>query len=158
MIRAWREAVPMENSTLLHLGDITYRGKDKFHKLADRLTGARKLLILGNHDKQPNEYYEEAGFEIIDPFLMIYGQPRKEISFSHYPYDELGENADHPGQIPPFEWRVHGHIHNNGYGPPPVWPHVPFFYNHINVSVEMLKYRPVRLDVLLNAAIFGELP
>lgn len=153
MIRQWREAVPEFASTLLHLGDITYRGKKSFTAIADKLTGTRKLLILGNHDTQPNEFYENAGFEIIEPFGIDF---RKHyVSFSHYPWDAREDGSNYP---PRDHYRVHGHIHNNGYGPPPTWPHVPYILRQINVSVEMLKYRPVNLNVLLNAAIYGELP
>jgi hypothetical protein len=62
------------------------------------------------------------------------------------------------------DWRVHGHIHNNGYydgrsNPSvPDFSLVPYLRNHINVSCEMTKYKPVRMDLLLDAAIFGRLP
>lgn len=154
MVDAWREAVPTINSTLLHLGDLTYRGKQKFiDHIAPRLTGERKLLMLGNHDKADREYYDEAGFEIIKPFEMNF--EGRMVEFDHYPHDSRQDGWDHP---PENTWRVHGHIHNNGYGPPPVWPHVPYMLRQINVSAEMLKYRPVNLDVLLRATILGELP
>jgi hypothetical protein len=35
---------------------------------------------------------------------------------------------------------------------------VPFLRNHINLSCEQTKFKPVRLDLLLNAAVFGLLP
>lgn len=154
MVRQWREAVPDQNSTLLHLGDITYRGKQSFTDIASKLTGERKLLVLGNHDKQPNSFYEDAGFEIIEPFEIALPDYYR-ISFSHYPWDSRDDGSNHP---PKYHYRVHGHIHNNGYGPPPAFPHVPYMLRQINVSVEMLKYRPVKLSDLLNAVLYGELP
>jgi calcineurin-like phosphoesterase family protein len=53
------------------------------------------------------------------------------------------------------DWRLHGHIHNNGYSRDEF---VPFLKNHINLSVEQTKYRPVNLKLLLEAAILGRLP
>lgn len=154
MVDYWRRCVPDSDSTVLHLGDIAMRGGGKFlSHIAPRLTGEHKLLMLGNHDTKPNSYYESAGFKIIEPFEITWHGNR--ISFSHYPWNSRDDGSD----APPLEhWRVHGHIHNNGYGPPPVWPHVQYVLRQINVSAEMLKYRPINLKVLLEAAILGELP
>jgi calcineurin-like phosphoesterase family protein len=151
MVDAWREAVPETGATLLHLGDITFRGEDEFHRIiAPRLTGERKLLLLGNHDNEPHEFYEYAGFQIIEPFAMYFGPDSVEVEFDHYPHDARVDGNPYP---PEGTWRVHGHIHNNGYGPPPEWPAVPYMLRQINVSAEMLKYRPINLHVLLSAAI-----
>ena len=51
--------------------------------------------------------------------------------------------------------RVHGHIHNNGYSRDEF---VPFLLNHINLSVEQTKYRPVNLKLLLDAVLLGQFP
>lgn len=153
MVDAWRTAVP-NNATVLHLGDISFRaGAPFFREQAKQLTGQRKLLLLGNHDVMPRWNYEQAGFEIVEPFAIRWRGQR--IEFNHYPHDARADGYNMP---PEGTWRVHGHIHNNGYGPPPEWPPVPYMLRQINVSAEMLKYRPVNLAVLLNAAIFGELP
>jgi hypothetical protein len=73
--------------------------------------------------------------------------PEHVISFSHYPakLNELAYN----------EIRLHGHIHNNGYSRD---AYVPFLKNHINLSVEQTKYRPVNLKLLLEAHLLGEYP
>jgi hypothetical protein len=64
--------------------------------------------------------------------------------------DALGD-----GVMDDRHWRIHGHIHNNGYQRSSF---VPFLRNHINVSVEQTGYKPVLLRTLLEAAILGVLP
>jgi calcineurin-like phosphoesterase family protein len=55
----------------------------------------------------------------------------------------------------PYDVRIHGHIHNNGYTRDAF---VPFLKQHINLSVEQTKYRPVNLKLLLDAYLYGEYP
>jgi hypothetical protein len=77
------------------------------------------------------------------------------VQFSHYPSPEY---------LGGLVWRIHGHIHNNGYydgrclAGDSDWSLVPFLRNHINLSCEQTKYKPVRLDQLLDATVFGLLP
>jgi calcineurin-like phosphoesterase family protein len=154
MIAEWRAHVP-DHATVLHLGDLAYRGNAFFkHVVSKELTGARKLLILGNHDRNPYNFYRKAGFSPTRPFSILYEGAEARwnyiISFSHYPWNEDVEGVLHPQTV-----RVHGHIHNNGYTRDAF---VPFLKNHINLSVEQTKYRPVNLKVLLDAYLFGEYP
>jgi calcineurin-like phosphoesterase family protein len=67
MIAEWRKEVP-DDATVLHLGDLSYRSNARFkHILAPELTGARKLLIMGNHDKQRYSFYKGSGFQPMQP-------------------------------------------------------------------------------------------
>jgi calcineurin-like phosphoesterase family protein len=160
MIAEWRAHVP-DHATVLHLGDLAYRGNAFFkHVVSKELTGARKLLILGNHDRNPYNFYRKAGFSPTRPFAVTYGKhPRLfpgtldtyTVSFSHYPWSDEVEGR----KMAPWDVRLHGHIHNNGYTRDAF---VPFLKNHINLSVEQTKYRPVNLKVLLDAYLFGEYP
>lgn len=146
MMENWAETV-LDTDTILHLGDVTYRDRDFFADyIAPNLTGARKLLILGNHDGQKPSYYEKAGFEIIEPFWLRWQglQGHARISFSHYPWEQ------HEGPL--IGYHIHGHIHNNGYS---MERFVPYMPNQINVSVEMMHYRPVNLEFLLQGAVYG---
>lgn len=144
IIAEWRAHVP-DDATVLHLGDLAYSNNARFkHIQAKELTGARKLLILGNHDRGRYSFYRDCGFRIIKPFYIIW--EGHIIDFSHYPSEEPMKDAG---------WRVHGHIHNNGYTRD---AYVPFLRNHINVSVEQTHYRPVNLEHLLRGAILGEVP
>jgi calcineurin-like phosphoesterase family protein len=153
MIAEWRKHVP-DDATVLHLGDLAYRGNARFkHLIAKELTGARKLLIMGNHDKQRYSFYRASGFALARPFKIEYAPVPGafwDVSFSHYPW-----NPQTDGPMQPHDLRIHGHIHNNGYSRD---AYVPFLAGHINVSVEQTKYRPVNLKLLLDAALLGQFP
>lgn len=187
MIAEWRKEVP-DDATVLHLGDLAYRNNGFFKNIvAKELTGARKLLIKGNHDKQRFSFYRDCGFKLTRPFSIAYDGPihnkpcggcdrvtvdwcdecgaegvipcpeRWLVSFSHYPWDdaEEGRKMSYNG-IPGYrDLRLHGHIHNNGYSRDAF---VPFLRNHINLSLEQTKYRPVNLKLLLDAALLGDYP
>lgn len=203
MIAEWRKAVP-DDATVLHLGDLSYKSNARFkHIVAKELTGERKLLVKGNHDKQNFSFYRDCGFKLARPFALslavINGAtnggklhviqpehlgiwaPSFVVSFSHYAWgapddgevracracDGEGEVADHPcapcggtgrrfnSEMPSNHWRIHGHIHNNGYQRS---AYVPFLRNHINMSIEQTGYKPVNLRHLLEGAILGVLP
>lgn len=144
MLDEWRRLVPAD-ALLVHLGDVAYRAAfDDWADLIAALPG-RKLLILGNHDKQKPAYYERCGFEIVEPFTSSYDRSalgKVLLTFSHYPL----EAAAMPHQL-----HIHGHIHNSGYGWGPDTSGSPARVGHCNVSVEMTKYRPVHLGTLLRA-------
>jgi calcineurin-like phosphoesterase family protein len=160
IMEEWARAVPAEDSTLLHLGDLAWKSNARFKNMvAPHLTGERKLLILGNHDKQRFSFYKQSGFNIVRPFAVKFGPWLDDetpglnsyrISFSHYAWNEAEE-----GPMMDWDIRIHGHIHNNGYARA---EYVPFLRNHINLSVEMTKYRPVNLKLLLEATLIGKLP
>ncbi len=174
MIAEWRRVVP-DTATVLHLGDLCYRGNAFFKNIvAPELTGGRKLLIKGNHDKKGMNFYRQCGFQVIRPFKLPLGVLRLEdstdlvaynggghgldpeiakgieyqVSFSHYPW-----NPSEDGEMRPNDLRLHGHIHNNGYTRDGF---VPFLRNHINLSVEQTRYTPVNLGVLLRAYLLGD--
>lgn len=137
MEKRWREVVP-PNGVVLHLGDLFFggtQGYTKFFEIAPNLPG-EKYIILGNHDKKKFDY-EALGFTVIKPFKLTYRS--YEVSFDHYPKVlEEGDKTIH----------VHGHIHNNGYA-----RNEPTRWGNINVSVEVMDYRPHRIARVLNRAI-----
>lgn len=170
MMERWARAVP-EDATVLHLGDLVYRSNAMFKNVISKhLTGSRKLLIMGNHDRQRYSFYKASGFNIVKPFALQIGwyedgvpflitddhaegnlptdYSEAIVSFSHYPWSD--EEEGHP--MPANYLRIHGHIHNNGYARDAF---VPFLKNHINVSVEQTKYRPVLLANLLSGYLNG---
>jgi calcineurin-like phosphoesterase family protein len=139
MVANWRKQV-QKNDTILHLGDLMMGGDEYYGyfwcNIAPQLTG-KKYLILGNHDKR-NYDYEALGFKVIKPFSINYRG--YEVSFNHYPklFEESQENVLH----------VHGHIHNHVYS-----KNEPTRRGNINVSVEVMNYKPRRATRLLNKAI-----
>jgi calcineurin-like phosphoesterase family protein len=131
-----------DDATVIHLGDLCYKGNAFFKNVvAPELTGARKLLVRGNHDKGRFSFYRDCGFKQVKPFSIKYGDPEQvEVTFSHYP---LRQDPGWP------RLHLHGHIHNNGYGGKDS-PFTPFARGQVNLSVEQTKYRPVNLKVLLD--------
>lgn len=143
MMESWASQVP-DDATVLHLGDLCWKGGGMFkHVIAKHLTGNRKLLLRGNHDKQRYSFFRQAGFALVRDFEIRYRGYT--ISFSHYPWNN--------GPIPNKTIRVHGHIHNQGYSRR---NYTPYLRNHINVSAEMVLYKPCNLKTLLDAYLFGE--
>jgi calcineurin-like phosphoesterase family protein len=162
ILAEWRAAIPAD-ATVLHLGDLSYKSNSFFKNIiAKELTGDRKLLIAGNHDRQRYSFYRDCGFRIVKPFSIKYGSvlyddaaDRLEdegfvapwtISFDHYPLKRPA--AD------PFSVHIHGHIHNNGYGGKGT-PFTPFSHGQINLSCEQVHYRPVNLKRLLDGYLEG---
>lgn len=135
MLKRWKRTIK-DTDVVLHLGDLFFGSYDRFaEQIAPKLTG-EKYIILGNHDKRKYDY-EALGFTVVKPFSLKYRNYT--VSFDHY-----------PKLLPEWERRlhVHGHIHNNGYS-----QGEPFRHGNINVSVEVLDYRPHRATRLLNKEI-----
>lgn len=141
MVEEWQATVPADG-TVLHLGDLVYRGEPEKFKLniAPRLTGKKKYMLMGNHDKQKPSFYESCGFEVIEPPTISWND--WVISFGHYPYE---------GKPPKKHLHIHGHVHNNGYQ-----GGAPVALRQVNISVEQTKLRPVHLGALLRSAIGPE--
>lgn len=143
IIQRWNEAVP-DDGTVLHLGDFSYRNNAYTkNMIAPHLKGKRKLLVLGNHDKGRPSFYRSCDLKVVKPFEIKF--ETYTISFSHYPLTKPAH---------PFHIRIHGHIHNNGYGGVK-HAFAPFAKNQINVSVEQTHYKPVNLAVLLDGYLNG---
>jgi calcineurin-like phosphoesterase family protein len=149
----WAREVP-EDATVIHLGDLCYKGNSFFkNMIAPKLTGARKLLVKGNHDHGRYSFYKASGFKLARPFSIMWGDT--EVSFSHYPWNAEGDEhfkIEPEGPMPPNHLRLHGHIHNNGYTRAAF---VPFLAQHVNLSIEQTKYKPVNLALLLSSVVDG---
>jgi calcineurin-like phosphoesterase family protein len=144
-----REVPDDPSVTLLHLGDLCYRGNSMFKNVTAKHLpqNIRKLLVRGNHDRQRDSFYKQSGFRLAQPFAIRWGLTV--VSFSHYPW-----NINEDGVLDKRTLRIHGHIHNNGYTRT---AYVPFLRQHVNVSVEQTKYNPVNLSLLLSAVLDGSI-
>lgn len=138
------------------LGDVTIvRGgrvqKEWFCRLIRAMHG-HKRLYLGNHDHFPIQTYIDAGFE------KVYATWRDEkgIIFSHIPI--------HPKSMGSAIANVHGHTHNNTTQDGKVVEFEPVmsidkktqrvvYRPYVNVSVEVIDYRPVNYDTLLQMVV-----
>lgn len=134
MVKRWQRAVDA-GDTILHLGDLFFGGKEGYERFREELTPilpGRKFIVLGNHDKKRWDY-EALGFTVLKPFSMLYRGYA--VSFSHYPQFITDPKSVH----------VHGHIHNHPYARGETDR-----ARNINVSVEVMDYRPHRVTRLLN--------
>ncbi|HTY15131.1 MAG TPA: 2'-5' RNA ligase family protein [Methanoregulaceae archaeon] len=114
---------------VIFLGDVRY-GRFSKHPLfyLNRLNG-KKHLIRGEHD-DPKLVHG-----MLDTFEMIYQDVK--FLFIHDPKDVA------PGYD---GWVIHGHVHNNN-----LWKY-PFFNpqeKRINVSAEVVNYRPIPLSYIV---------
>jgi calcineurin-like phosphoesterase family protein len=129
LIRNWNWTIK-EKDTVIYLGDLTYRSSTPSEVYLSRLSG-QICYLEGNHD--PYQPY------MSHCLLMRY----KGVSylFIHNP-DELSD---------PFDgWVIHGHIHNKNLS------NYPFFNPHtrtVNVSAEMIGYRPITMNEIHNLVI-----
>ena len=105
------------------LGDVGFSPVQDLKLLIPRLNG-RKVLILGNHDKQKIGEYRNMGF------IEVYDHPvyySSHLILSHEPVREALNN--------PYVFNVHGHLHFNILDLP----------NYINVNTELINYKPISL-------------
>jgi len=126
LIKNWNDTVRPED-TVIYVGDLA-KGPHPLRWLK-RLNG-HIIFIRGNHD-----------FTGIPLFILHHhGIP---LLFIHNP---AHAPEDWPG------WVIHGHIHNND---PERYPFINRERRTINVSAELVGYRPVRLAVIEKIIITG---
>jgi calcineurin-like phosphoesterase family protein len=139
MVERWQQAVP-EDGAVLHLGDLHLGKKEDMPAIARALTGARKLLLLGNHDRTGSkgvEWYESLGFEVLGDGPLVWQYGAWTVTFKHEPYWPAIQYD------PAQNLMVHGHVHRASREN----------RRMINVSVEVTDYRPVEITALLDERI-----
>ena len=139
MIDKWNSIVSDED-IVLHLGDFGFGSKEQLTNICQQLKG-HKILLKGNHcSRKGNAFWLECGFEqvykqkemLLTEILGIsqdFIKTDSDVILSHY-----------PRQVPDNKLNIHGHIHNA-----PLDINQFNQNNHINVSVEMIDYKPVSL-------------
>ena len=126
---------------LIFVGDLAMReavGPHTWQRIRDG-RGAKKRLVIGNHDLTGSGSLRVDGFEEISAVLFMAGDPP--LVFTHIPLTRVPEGCVN----------IHGHTHDEP----------PRDSRHINVSVEQLDYRPValrRLEVLARVLVEGRYP
>ena len=139
MIAQWHKRVAPED-VVLHFGDLAvWYGpeKDEWLEKAAELPG-KKYMLRGNHDLLKDKMFAKYGFTIIPEFIqeMEYKRNLKRVLFSHYPdVDRIGS----------WDVNIHGHIHNNDLDPKLAATN----RRYINVSIEMMDYKPTKLKDIL---------
>lgn len=126
IVNNWNETVG-KNDTVFFLGDMSYgRGSRKTSYWLDKLNG-NIFFIKGYHDRSKKiKFYDK---------LILNHQGRKFLLI-------------HDPQKVPSDWKgwvIHGHAHNND----PKHPLINLENRTINVSAELLNYKPISLEELL---------
>ena len=130
LIARWNEAVGHDDE-IWHLGDFA-RSAGLVEGLLARLHG-RKHLIAGNND--PPAARAAPGWESVADYAEVELEGRRLI-LCHYPFRSW--NGQAKGAI-----NLHGHSHGRMKPLP----------RQIDVGVDAWDYRPVRLDILLDASV-----
>jgi calcineurin-like phosphoesterase family protein len=122
LVRNWNWTVK-ENDTVIFLGDMAYMGQKSTESYIEQLSGSI-FYLEGNHDP----YY---------PFMshcLLMRYREVPYLFIHDP-KELTK---------PFDgWVIHGHVHNKDLTQ---YPFFNPFTRMVNVSAELIGYRPISLD------------
>lgn len=142
MIEKWNETVTNDDE-VYYLGDFMYKMNPKKFKyeILDNLNG-KIYLIIGNHDER---YLDKiiSRFEWAkDVHYMKHTYEDKEYNFVlfHYPiysWKGIWRNSIH----------IHGHTH---YNTKDVDFKHPMNGNIINVNCELLDYKPISIEEIIN--------
>lgn len=120
LIKNWNETVSNKD-VVIHLGDFAFCSKERAKEICSQLNG-KKILIKGNHDNWPDEFYREIGFEYVSKYPILY---KDWYLCSHEPL-QMFQNV-------PYK-NCYGHVHND-----PVYQNTP---NSECYCVERIGYRP----------------
>lgn len=130
-----------DGDILIHLGDICIGNDQEINEeivtiLNHRPVPVRMILVRGNHDNKSLTWYEKYWDFVCDSFGSIYRGHY--LYFSHRPQPPMGH----------FTNNIHGHTHGNMHRSE---EYVSYYDNdyHIDLSPELVGYKPIRLDTLL---------
>lgn len=130
MVRRWNETVGT-GDLVYYLGDVSFgRGSRSAKFWLPKLNG-RKILVKGNHDRSR----DLRGFEWYNSLVRSYNGAK--FLLIHTP---LEAPEDWSG------WIIHGHHHDNNLNR---YPFIERANQTINVSAEVLNYKPIELEVLM---------
>ncbi len=129
LVKNWNETVG-ENDTVYFLGDMAYgKGSRPARYWLSKLNG-NIVFIEGNHEKVGKTQSFSPAQNVVlnykgEKFLLIH---------------DPGIKVDWNG------WKIHGHVHNNDLEN---YPHINKERKTINVSVELIGYKPINLDKII---------
>lgn len=127
MVKRWNQTVG-KNDTVYFLGDFNWHDRHGYNTgyWITHLNG-RKVFIAGNHDHGKNRIHGSSHHKYI---------PYRGYKFCliHDPKESTTKDKT--------VWMIHGHSHNN-------LPFIDGEKKRINASVEVIDYRPLNLDKLI---------
>ena len=139
LVEHWN-AIIDSTDEVLYGGDLTIRSSAAaLLDWLDELNG-EIVFLLGNHDGTVLEGLDRVQFV-------------EEFRFEHrgVPFRAVHDPADGPSNWK--GWLLHGHHHNNW---PDRFPFVDHDSRRVNFSVELLDYRPLATDWLVDYLASGE--
>ncbi len=136
IINNWNKIVK-KNDVVYHLGDFFLGSKYDLEDIVNQLNG-KIYLIRGNHDRLTAKSYEDCGITLLKSAPII--MDNYKVMLSHRP---LPNTMIKDGYV-----NIHGHIHQNKLEDN--YDVTLFDINkHINVSCDMLNFKPILLEDLL---------
>ena len=127
LVSNWNNTVKAKN-TVYFLGDMSFgRGNRRIDYWLDNLNG-KIVCIKGNHDKSKSVKFHQS-------FVLQYKSHK--FLLIHNPVHAPKWN----------DWIIHGHIHNNDLEN---YPFINRKKRTINVSAEVINYKPLDLEFLFN--------
>ncbi|MBZ6497171.1 metallophosphoesterase [Natrinema longum] len=139
LVEHWNAVIGPDDK-VLYGGDLTIRtSAAALLDWLDELNG-EVVFLLGNHDGTVLEGLNRVQFV-------------EEFRFEHrgVPFHAIHDPADGPSNWK--GWMLHGHHHNNW---PDRFPFVDHDTRRVNFSVELLDYRPLATDRLVDYLACGE--
>lgn len=139
LVEYWNDTVDSSDE-VLYGGDLTIRSSAAaLLDWVDELNG-EIVFLLGNHDGTVLEGLDRVHFV-------------EELRFKHrgVPFHAVHDPADGPTN--PTGWLLHGHHHNNW---PDRFPFIDHDTRRVNFSAELLEYRPLSFDKLVDYLTCGE--
>lgn len=100
-LKMLKSLVPCKKEdVLICLGDVSFYDDEFWHNQIMDVCDAKKILVLGNHDRKSLEWYYKHGWDVVcNEFHMRRFGLR--MVFTHCPID-----------IPHDSVNIHGHLHN----------------------------------------------
>lgn len=116
---------------LIFVGDLTASLRGRHEELLAIIQSlrCRKVLIRGNHDHLPDDWYLNAGFERVFTHINVGG-----VLLVHYPLEDAISRGLDISTLGAVEHVIHGHTHRAD---------TPDHENHFNVAVDRHAFRPV---------------
>ncbi len=133
MVKRWNDVVDPDDE-VLHLGDLTISSRTgRLLDLFETLNGS-VVYVMGNHDHTRLDTLD--GVEFFKYFRFTH---------SNHNFYAVHDPADAPSNHD--GWVLHGHHHNNW---PDQFPLVDPTERRVNCSVELIEYRPLSMDRLID--------
>jgi len=125
LVKNWNNMIK-EDDTVYFLGDMSFGKRSRNPSYWIRKLNGKIIYIRGNHEKTK------------------IGRKYEVLNYNGYRFLLIND----PESVDSFDgWVIHGHKHNNDLIN---YPFINWGKRTINVSVEVINYKPVPLDQIFN--------